>query len=322
MVRLFAAALLALQLTGSTPPRELRREALMTALQSGGYTILVRHARTLRSPDVKETPAYTPASRAEQRNLSDEGVRDVALMGQVFKKYHIPVGEVLSSPLFRTVETAEAFGKPTTTMVLRTFPTTAETAALVAAAPKPGTNRVLVTHHFVIEQHVPGIYPGDIGESEAAVVRPLGDGKVELVGKITLTDWMALSGTMAAGPAALAPAPAGGPPPSLPDTRAGRFAARYIETFNTGDTTRMRQFLESFMGESTKPMEDRLAVFSRLFGELGPLTVTAVQASEPDSLVLAASTKRAPITVTLLSAGQPTEKLKSVSFTMQGAHHP
>jgi hypothetical protein len=53
---------------------------------------------------------------------------------------------------------------------------------------------LLVTHHFVIEQLAPGIKPGDVGESEAAVVRPTGDGHVALVGRITLGDWERLAG--------------------------------------------------------------------------------------------------------------------------------
>ena len=59
-------------------------------------------------------------------------------------------------------DTWDAFGPATTTMALRVFPATAEAAALIAAAPAAGTNRVVVTHHFVIETHVPGIRPGDM----------------------------------------------------------------------------------------------------------------------------------------------------------------
>ena len=77
-------------------------------------------------------------------------------------------------------------------MALRVFPSTAEQAALVSAPTPSGTNRLLVTHHFVIETHVPGIKPGDIGESEAVVVRPTANGKLELIGRITLSDWEAL----------------------------------------------------------------------------------------------------------------------------------
>src|SRR5688572_7496698 len=171
--------------TASVDTAELRREELMAALKQGGYTIMLRHARTDRS--FNEAREYVPALRTQQRNLNDAGVADARLMGVVLKKFGIPLGEIISSPMFRTTETAEyAAGVPTTTMVLRVFPSTPEQAALVAKAPKAGTNRLVVTHHFVIETHVPGIKSGDIGESEAAVIRHLADGKVELVGKILL----------------------------------------------------------------------------------------------------------------------------------------
>jgi phosphohistidine phosphatase SixA len=160
----FATLLAAPQPVHEQLVAQLRGEELVHALQSGGYTILVRHARTDRNAPSKETPGTAPPLRADQRNLTADGERDVALMRDVVEKYHLPIGEVISSPSYRCRETADAFGPSTVTMTLRAFPTTAETQALVAAAPKPGTNRVLVTHHFVIENHVPGIAPGDIDE--------------------------------------------------------------------------------------------------------------------------------------------------------------
>ena len=149
--------------TATVDSTELRREELMAALRAGGYTVVLRHARTDRS--FKEEMGYVPKERSAQRNLTDDGIRDAALMGVVFRKHRIAFAEILASPMYRTVETAElAAGPPATTMVLRTFPSTAEQAALVATPPRPGTNRLIVTHHFVIETHVPGIRPGDIAD--------------------------------------------------------------------------------------------------------------------------------------------------------------
>src|SRR5215203_983624 len=85
-----------LLLTGAvTEPRvapapELRGESLMDALRAGGYTVILRHARTDRSQPNQETPqGPIPALRSQQRNLTDNGVRDAQLMGRVFKKYKI-----------------------------------------------------------------------------------------------------------------------------------------------------------------------------------------------------------------------------------------
>ena len=194
-MQLFALlALVAQTAAASTPrPSELRGEVLMDSLRAGGYTILLRHARTDRS--FREAMGAVPVERSAQRNLTEDGVRDAKLMGVVLRKYGIPIGEIIASPMYRTRETAElAAGTPTITMTLRSWPSTAEQAALVAAAPPTGTNRLLVTHHFVLETHVPGIRPGDIAESEAAVIAPMGDGKVRLVGRITLPDWERLAG--------------------------------------------------------------------------------------------------------------------------------
>ena len=208
-MQILAVLALAAQAAAAPPySTELRGEDLMKALQSGGYTILLRHARTDWS--FKEEVGSVPVERSAQRNLSADGVRDAALMGVVLKRYRIPIGEIVASPMFRARETAEyAAGTPTISMALRVFPTTDETAAIVSAAPKPGTNRLLVTHHFVIEKLVPGIKPGDVAESEAAVVRPTGDGSVVLVGRITLGDWEQLAGVPKTVPAAQGGQPLG-----------------------------------------------------------------------------------------------------------------
>ena len=80
--------------TVSVDTAELRREELMAALKQGGYTIMLRHARTDRS--FNEAREYVPALRSQQRNLNDAGVADARLMGVVLKKYGIPIGEIIT----------------------------------------------------------------------------------------------------------------------------------------------------------------------------------------------------------------------------------
>jgi phosphohistidine phosphatase SixA len=321
-------AVLALAAHATTAPvdsAELRGEDLMDALRRGGYTILLRHARTDRS--VQEPQGTIPAERSAQRNLSAEGVRDAALMGAVLRKYHIPIGEIIASPMFRTRETAEyAAGAPTSiAMALRVFPSTPEQAALVAAAPKPGTNRLLVTHHFVIETHVPGIKPGDVGESEAAVVRPTGDGHVVLVGRITIADWERLGGV----PAQASPAPSAAPvgatqayavpaqPVAIPDTPAGQLAARYIDAINSGDQARMRHFIEtSLVPNPNRSTEERLQTFTKTHRDWAPLTVTGVQASAPDEITLRVAAKIGAVLLTAKAA--PDQPGRATSITMTG----
>jgi phosphohistidine phosphatase SixA len=306
-----------------------RREDLMAKLRSGGYTVLLRHARTDYS--FKEDPGSVPKDRAMQRNLSDDGIRDAALMGVVFRKYGISFAEIISSPMFRTVETAEmAAGKPTTTMALRAFPSTPEQAALVKAAPKPGTNRLLVTHHFVIETHVPGVKPGDVGESEAAVVKHTADGKLELVGIIKLDDWKALANpgygvTQAApattglshggGPLAHAIANSNGVAPAIPDTHAGHLARDYVAAFNSGDPNKMRTFVESsLVADPARPTDDRIKSYAKLFEDNGALSLVSVDSSTATKVTLSVASKRGIVLLTVQSSDAEPMRATSVTF--------
>lgn len=314
-MNILAAVTLLAQLAHAQP--ELRGEPLMRALQSGGYTILVRHARTDRNIPTKEVPGQpTPPLRADQRNLTAEGERDVRLMQSVIQKYHLPIGEVVSSPVYRCRETADAFGTPALTPVLRTFPLTAETQALVAVAPKPGTNRVLVTHHFVIEGTVPGIVAGDVGESEAAVVKPAGDGKVTLVGKIKLADWEAL-----ASGAKVADAK---PEVKIDPAVVMKLAHNYLDAFNSGDAAKMRAFIESSMlAAPDRPIETRLQTYTKLFDEYGVLQYKNVQTTTNDAVAFQVDSKRGAMIVTVTASQEQVGRAKSVTFALPGAGgHP
>ena len=72
MLHLVSFLALAVQLA-TADTSELRREELMTALRRGGYTVLLRHARTDRS--FQEERSYVPKERSAQRNLTDDGLR-------------------------------------------------------------------------------------------------------------------------------------------------------------------------------------------------------------------------------------------------------
>jgi phosphohistidine phosphatase SixA len=328
MLSLLASAALLL-IAPAAQPAELHREALMDALKSGGYTVILRHARTDRS--FQEVRDPVPTKRIEQRNLNDDGIRDAALMGVVLRRYEVRFAEVISSPMFRCVETAEmAYGKPTfTTMDLRVFPPTPEQAALVARAPKAGTNRLIVTHHFVIETHVPGIKPGDIAESEAVVIRSVG-GKVELVGRILLDDWRALANPNAAAtsPGTGASTPTGsrlvvGPQAGFPDTHAGHMAQLYFDAFNSGDRATMKKFIESSMTASAdRPMEQGLDTYAKLFQDYGPLALHIVEKKDSTEVVLGVQSLLGPMRVTVATLPEEPMRVKSVTFALFQGQHP
>lgn len=323
---------------------ELRREKLMDALRSGGYTVLLRHARTDRSFNEQRDPV--PSARKDQRNLNDDGVRDAALMGLVFRKHGIRFADIISSPMYRAVETAEySVGKPTSiTMALRVFPSTPEQAALVAKAPSAGTNRLIVTHHFVIETHVPGIKPGDVAESEAAVIRHTPAGTVELVGRITLDDWQALANPdgARARPAAEtanqsgihgalaglgrlihgSPDSVDGKPVSIPDTHAGHIAREYLAAFNSGNRETMRSYIDQWMVVNpSRPMDERLRTYTTLFDEHGPLTVVSVVTSQALEVTLGMRSKRGTFRLTVKSSDAQPMRAESITFAVgEGSH--
>jgi phosphohistidine phosphatase SixA len=156
---------------------ELTGPALLAALREGGFVIYFRHARTDFSQD--DTDLSDLSNCATQRNLSAEGRDQARRIGEAITALGIPVGEVLSSELCRTRETAElAFGRATLTPELTSFGTASSEAEeqeravalrrLLATPPARGTNTVLVGHLFNIQA------AASIGlaEGEAAIFSP------------------------------------------------------------------------------------------------------------------------------------------------------
>ena len=318
-------ATIAALMTQHTPPPELRGEALMETLRAGGYTIVLRHARTDHS--FKEDIGAVPASRAMQRNLNDDGVRDARLMGVAFKKYGIPFSDVIASPMFRATETAEyAVRQARTTLVLRTYPTLDDARALIAERPAASTNRLIVTHHFVIEAHVPGIKAGAIAESEAAIVRTTADGKIELVGRILLADWA----TLAAGTTSTTsstPQGHGAPPahaaPSGPanfsNTTLSRLAQGYLHAFSSGDTATMHRFIDvSLEVDPKRTTADRHASYARLFANVGTLSNVTIDSAGDHEITVTARAMRGTVQITVKESEQQPERAASMSLRVEG----
>ncbi|HEX5991238.1 MAG TPA: histidine phosphatase family protein [Thermomicrobiales bacterium] len=156
---------------------ELTGPALLAALRQGGFVLYFRHARTDFSQD--DTDLRDLSNCATQRNLSSEGQAQARLIGEAIAALGIPIGEVLSSELCRTRETAElAFGRTTPMPDLTSFGTASSEAEeeerasalrrLLATPPTRGTNTVLVGHLFNI-QAAAGI---GLAEGEAAIFSP------------------------------------------------------------------------------------------------------------------------------------------------------
>lgn len=181
------------------PQQALAGRALVAALQQGGYVIYFRHADT--------GPAYMEqgvdlANCETQRNLNQNGREEAGLIGSAFRRLAIPVGQVRTSEFCRCKDTAQlAFGRfdiePGLTGVSRSPEAAARREQgvralknLLATAPSPGKNNVLISHGFNLWD-AEGFHLGTQGE--AAIYKPDGRGGYALVARLLPRQWAALS---------------------------------------------------------------------------------------------------------------------------------
>jgi phosphohistidine phosphatase SixA len=150
---------------GSIQPQEWRRvagleadraegSALVEKLVGGGYVVLMRHAATARGRAPAEVADVDAC--ANQRVLSEDGLRQAEGVASSVQRLGIQVGDVLVSPYCRCVDTGRiAFGKATVSEFLTVWdalPTeekverSAKLRALINTPPAAGTNTVIITH--------------------------------------------------------------------------------------------------------------------------------------------------------------------------------
>src|SRR5687768_12850394 len=78
---------------------------LVAALRQGGYVLVMRHASSPRDvPTAQTAKADNPKL---ERQLDESGRAGAAAMGQALRDLKIPVGDVLSSPTYRALETVK-----------------------------------------------------------------------------------------------------------------------------------------------------------------------------------------------------------------------
>ena len=101
------ALLLAARRASAATAQGAEAAALVAALRAGGVVAVMRHGITDRS----QVDTGDLANRAGQRNLSAEGRAQSLRTGRAVAALGIPLGQVLTSPVFRARDTAElAFG--------------------------------------------------------------------------------------------------------------------------------------------------------------------------------------------------------------------
>jgi broad specificity phosphatase PhoE len=193
------ALFLCLLVGGCRPAVADQAAPLWEALRSASAFAMMRHAH---APGTGDPANFTLGDCATQRNLSEQGRRQAAAVGERFRRNSIDGAEVFASAWCRCRDTAELLGLgPVTTLpALNSFfaaadrrePQTAELRAWLAGRPS-GRPLVLVTHQVNI-QALTGSAT-DSGDT-VVVARRTADGTILVLGTLR--------------------APAGNSPPSAP----------------------------------------------------------------------------------------------------------
>ncbi|MCB1740425.1 MAG: histidine phosphatase family protein, partial [Gammaproteobacteria bacterium] len=182
--------------------------ALLARLRAGGLVLYFRHAATdwSQSDRVERAGDWRSCDPQRMRQLSAQGRADAIRVGEAMRTLAIPVHRVYASPYCRTVQTAEllGLGAPEQTadvMNLRVAEHFGGRAAIVTRArrligrmpepdsPRARANVVIVAHGNVAREATPA-YPG---EAESLVLRPLGNARFELLGRLTPDAWQRLA---------------------------------------------------------------------------------------------------------------------------------
>jgi broad specificity phosphatase PhoE len=170
------------------PAKAVEATALVDALRKGGLVLYVRHAQ--QGGLQEEAPPCTA------RNLVAAGEAQAKALGEALHRLAIPIGTVRSSPYCRAIETTRllGFGDPQIDAGLRLgAPDTPEIhaarAKVLAQAPAPGSNTLLVSHGHASALEAERM---QLDLAEVIVYRPDGRGGAEPIARMRLQDWEGL----------------------------------------------------------------------------------------------------------------------------------
>jgi phosphohistidine phosphatase SixA len=165
-------------------------EHVWAALKQGGKVVLLRHTHV----DIGEGIGHlAPGNCAQEVNLSSRGIMQAKRIGEAFHAHGIAVGEVLTSPYCRCIDTGRlAFGRATPVQYLKPPGVVSEDQAkkdqervvqqiLKHRAP---LNSVMITHDLNIANVV---LEDTVAMGEFFVVQPKGT-DFDVIGKIRLDD--------------------------------------------------------------------------------------------------------------------------------------
>ncbi|HEY7390774.1 MAG TPA: histidine phosphatase family protein [Bryobacteraceae bacterium] len=175
-------------------------QGVAKALRQGGYVIVMRHASSpAKPPDAKTANADNPK---RERQLDEEGRASATAMGKALRELKIPIGEILSSPAYRALETVRLtqLGQPTSVPELgdsgrsMQASTDAQAAWLRKRVEQfpAGTNTLIVTHSPNMSRAFPE-FTRNLADGEALIFGPAGgpDGKggAALVARVKIEEW-------------------------------------------------------------------------------------------------------------------------------------
>lgn len=171
-------------------PAKADDEQVWAALKEGGKVILLRHTHV----DIREGIGHlAPRNCAEEVNLSTRGMEEAKRIGEAFRAHGVVVGEVLTSPYCRCIDTGKiAFGRGTPVQYLRAPGTVTDSEAksnqqrVVNAIleHRDPSNLVMITHDLNISDVV---FEDTVPFGEFFVLQPHG-ADFDVIGKIRLND--------------------------------------------------------------------------------------------------------------------------------------
>jgi phosphohistidine phosphatase SixA len=184
---------------GTSQAQGLHGEALVKALQKGGYVLVMRHASSPREVPDKQTANID--NRKPERQLDENGRKSAVAMGNALRALRIPIGDVFSSPTYRALETVRLarFGTPQTFAELgdngqsMQGGTPAQAAWLQKQVARfaTATNTIVVTHLPNIAGAFPQLASG-LADGEALIFGPDGKGQAILVARVKIEEWPAM----------------------------------------------------------------------------------------------------------------------------------
>jgi len=199
-VALGLSAMLGMAVPG---PATANDKDIAQVLRAGGFVIVVRHGATF--PDQADTDPLNFDNIAAQRNLNDKGKALAKAFGDALRQLGIPVGKVYTSKYNRAYETAVIAGfkdiEKTTDvteggLVVSPNENNRRIEAfrkMLGAAPKSGTNTILITHKPNIVDAL-GKDWFDVREGEASIFRPENSSS-KLFARVQMDEWSRIAAT-------------------------------------------------------------------------------------------------------------------------------